>query len=203
MQSLRARCIERLHAALRRRVAEASGDPRYPELLTWLTTTAILCVPDEQRLRVRCREMDAAALAACIPAVFALLSAVLRQRGVATAPQWQLTIDATPLPPPPQLQVIEDNETAAEGARPLPTEQRRSTSLGGVVVVARDGLIRVQATLDRRTDDALRVFLPVLRRMLWGEDLGAVWRFAEQRRGRVRRRTAISPQCTATPHNSQ
>ena len=66
-------------------------------------------------------------------------------------------------------------------------------SLGGLLLLADNGRIRVNNTVDQRLVHAVHAMLPVIRVMLWADDKGYVHRIVEQRRGKrsTRRRRVV------------
>ncbi len=58
------------------------------------------------------------------------------------------------------------------------------SSLGGILLLADNGRIRVNNTVEQRLTRALHGLLPVVRARLWGDDKGFVHRLVEQRRGK-------------------
>ncbi len=131
------------------RLAEASKDSKYPELLRFLITQGLMTLL-ENKVAIRVRQEDLSVAKKELPAAIKLFQETL-QKASGVTPSIDVKLDDQNfLPPGPSK-----NSAAASCA-------------GGVELAARDGQILVRNTLDHRLDIAFEKLKPAIRGMLFG-----------------------------------
>jgi len=137
-------------AAVTEQLASVSSNPEYPNLIKSLLAEGLLRMM-EKTVEVRCREVDRKVVESQLKAAVALYEAKVKESANV------------------ELKCAVTLSTDPEHWLPGPPSEGKIGCTGGIVLLANEGKIKLDNTLDKRLDLAMYAIKPTLRAICFGE----------------------------------